>query len=89
MAALTATAAEARLNFSKIAAQVSQSGSPVTVFKNSRPWVTINPVGEGLDAGPIDWDSLDVVGADSETGRTVLPAEWDDPADEGLYDDLV
>ncbi len=89
MVVLTATAAEARLNFSKIAAQVSQSGSPVTVFKNSRPWVTINPVGEDSNVRSIDWGALDVVGADPKTGRTVLPAEWDDPADEGLYDDFV
>ena len=89
MAVLTATAAEARLNFSKIAAQVSRSGSPVTVFKNSRPWVIINPVGEDSDVRPIAWESLGVVKPDSKTGHTVLPAEWDDLADDGLYDDFA
>lgn len=42
MATLTATAAEARTNFSKIATMVSETGGRVTVFKNSKPWVVIS-----------------------------------------------
>ena len=43
MPTITATASEARANFSQIASQVSKTGTPVTVFKNSRPWVQIVP----------------------------------------------
>lgn len=41
MPPLTATAAEARADFSKIASTVYETGRPITVFKNSKPWVTI------------------------------------------------
>jgi prevent-host-death family protein len=41
MPAYTVTTAEARANFSKIANEVNRTGTPVTVFKNSRPWVVI------------------------------------------------
>ena len=44
---ITVTAAEARSQFSRIANQVSATGVPVTVFRNSRPWVVIQPI-----AGP-------------------------------------
>ncbi|MCL1922446.1 MAG: type II toxin-antitoxin system Phd/YefM family antitoxin [Propionibacteriaceae bacterium] len=40
----TVTAADARAQFSRIAEEVSRTGSPVTVFKNSRPWVEIQPI---------------------------------------------
>lgn len=43
MNALTATAAEARTNFSRIASAVSETGRQVTVFRNSKPWVVIAP----------------------------------------------
>ena len=66
---MTATVAETRANFSKIANTVNQTGRPVTVFKNSKPWVLVAPVGKGYGDR--------------------IPAEWDDPEDEGLYDDLV
>ena len=39
----TVTAADARSQFSRIAKAVNQTGEPVTVFKNSRPWVVIQP----------------------------------------------
>ena len=45
MTTLTATASEARANFSQIASGVSETGQPVTVFKNSKPWVEIVPSG--------------------------------------------
>jgi antitoxin (DNA-binding transcriptional repressor) of toxin-antitoxin stability system len=88
---MTATVAETRANFSKIANTVNQTGRPVTVFKNSKPWVLVAPVGKGYgDRIPnIDWSSQDVVKLDDATRKTILPAEWDDPEDEGLYDDLV
>lgn len=85
---LTATVAETRASFSKIAAAVRETGRPVTVFKNSRPWVSIAPLSD--DHIPaVDWAKQDIVRMDSETGVTTLPAEWDDEGDEGVYDDLV
>ena len=91
MAELTATVAETRANFSKIASTVSATGKPVTVFKNSKPWVVVAPVSSGYgDNIPcIDWSKQDVVRMDPATQKTVLPAEWDDSEDDGLYDDLV
>ena len=45
MSVLTTTASEARANFSQIATGVFETGQPVTVFKNSKPWVEIVPSG--------------------------------------------
>ena len=91
MAELTATVAEARANFSKIAAAVDATGRPVTVFRNSKPWVLVAPLGAGYGEGiaRVDWASDDVARIDPAVGRATLPAEWDDPADDGLYDDLA
>ncbi len=89
MAELTATAAEARANFAKIAAMVNKSGKPVTVLKNSRPWVTISPVTDSSPVTEIDWLKIDVKRIDPKLGFALLPSEWDNEADEGLYDDLV
>jgi prevent-host-death family protein len=41
MASLTVSASEARANFSKLGEQIAKTGVPVTVFKNSKPWVVI------------------------------------------------
>lgn len=43
MASMTASVRDARNNFSKIAKEVNATGQPVTVFRNSRPWVVISP----------------------------------------------
>ena len=45
-AAMTATAItvnEAQTQFSKIATEVCKTGQPVTIFKDSKPWVKIVP----------------------------------------------
>ena len=91
MGETTATVAETRANFSKISATVNVTGRPVTVKKNSKPWVLVAPVGKSYrDHIPnIDWSKQDVVRMDTESRRTVLPAEWDDPVAVGLYDDLA
>ena len=91
MTGLTATVAETRAHFSKIATTVNTLGQPVTVFKNSKPWVLIAPISSGYgDHIPnIDWSKLDVIRMDALTRITTLPAEWDSSEDEGLYDDLV
>ena len=91
MAELTATVAETRANFSKIATCVERTGRPVTVFRNSKPWVVIAPVGGGFGGNipRVDWSSAGVVPVDEALGHAVLPAEWDSPEDDGLYDDLA
>lgn len=88
MTELTATVAETRANFSRIAATVNETGRPVTVFRNSKPWVVIAPVGaSGIPRA--DRSAGGVAPIDEETGHALLPAEWDDPEDDGLYDDLA
>ena len=54
MPTLTATASEARANFSQIASGVCETGQPVTVFKNSKPWVEIVPSGYSEKASEKD-----------------------------------
>jgi len=41
---LTVSASEARANFSKLGDEIARTGKPVTVFKNSKPWLIIAPV---------------------------------------------
>lgn len=82
----TATVAETRANFSKIADSVSKSGQSVTVFKNSKPWVKIAPLEDEFSS--IDWKH-DIIDPDPITGITTLPASWNKDEDEGLYDHLV
>ncbi|MDO4182726.1 MAG: type II toxin-antitoxin system prevent-host-death family antitoxin [Coriobacteriia bacterium] len=90
MSELTATVAETRANFSKIAAAVNRTKRPVTVLRNSKPWVVISPVDDSPQAPipNIDWATVDVIDIDPALGFAILPAQLDDD-DEGLYDDLV
>lgn len=43
MHATTIGHAEAKNNFSRVTAEVSRTGKPVTVLRDNRPWVTISP----------------------------------------------
>lgn len=43
MVAVTVGLAEAKNNFSKVTAEVNCTGRPVTVLKNNKPWVVIQP----------------------------------------------
>lgn len=87
MSELTATVAEPRAKFSRIAATVNETGRPVTVFRNSKPWAVIAPVGSsGMPR--VEWPCGGVP-VDDAAGHALLPAEWDDPEGEGLYDDLA
>ena len=43
MTATAITANEAQTQFSKIATEVYKTGQPVTIFKDSKPWVEIVP----------------------------------------------
>ena len=53
MATFTIGLAEAKKNFSRLTAEVNRTGKPVTVLKNNKPWVVIQPaasfVGEKED----------------------------------------
>ena len=55
MPAVTMGLAEAKNNFSKVTAEVNRTGRPVTVLKNNRPWVVIQPA-----AGAAQTDTVDV-----------------------------
>lgn len=46
MVARTASVADARNNFSKLAESVHDTGLPVVVFRHSKPWVKISPIVE-------------------------------------------
>ncbi|WP_462334693.1 type II toxin-antitoxin system Phd/YefM family antitoxin, partial [Varibaculum cambriense] len=35
--------AEAKNNFSRVTAEVNKTGKPLTIMKNNRPWVVIQP----------------------------------------------
>ena len=48
--AITMGLAEVKNNFSRVTAEVNRTGRPVTVLKNNRPWVVIQPAGTS-DAG--------------------------------------
>lgn len=48
-ATLTVGMSEAKANFSRLTAAVNQTGEPITVFKNNRPWVEIRPLASDLD----------------------------------------
>lgn len=54
--AITMGLAEAKNNFSRVTAEVNRTGRPVTVMKNNKPWVTINPAAtqSGSDRKAID-----------------------------------
>lgn len=41
--AITMDLAEAKNNFSRVTTEVNRTGRPVTVLKNNKPWVVINP----------------------------------------------
>ncbi len=43
MTALTMGLAEAKTNFSKVTSEVNRTGKPVTILKNNKPWVVIQP----------------------------------------------
>ena len=55
--AITMGLAEAKNNFSRVTAEVNRTGRPVTVLKNNRPWVIINPA---VSASDNDRSAVDV-----------------------------
>ncbi|MGR1084059.1 type II toxin-antitoxin system Phd/YefM family antitoxin [Olegusella massiliensis] len=59
MPALTMGLAEVKNNFSKVTAEVNKSGRPVTVLKNNRPWVVIQPVSTEVSVLDVAIDFMD------------------------------
>lgn len=61
--AITMGLAEAKNNFSRVTAEVNKTGRPVTVLKNNKPWVIINPAasvsGSAMDAVDVAIDFMD------------------------------
>lgn len=53
----TVTASEARANFSKLGEEIVRTGKPVTVFKNSKPWLAIVPLSPSKNEPGIDLNS--------------------------------
>lgn len=46
--------AEVKNNFSKVTAKVNRTGRPVTVLKNNRLWVVIQPATQAAEGGAVD-----------------------------------
>lgn len=70
---MSVSVADARAQFSKIAAMVNETGESVTVFRNSKPWVKITPVVDSyIDA--ID-HGLEKGFADVKSGRYIKGEE--------------
>lgn len=50
---------EVRDNFSEVAAEVNKSGRSVTVLRNNRPWVVIQPTSAARNAVDVAVDLMD------------------------------
>ena len=59
MSILTMDLAEVENNFSKVTTEVNKSGRSVTVLKNNRPWVVIQPASAARDAVDVAVDFMD------------------------------
>ena len=59
MLTLTMGLAEAKNNFSRVTAEVNRTGKPVTILKNNRPWVVIQPAQQSVSAVDVAVDFMD------------------------------
>ena len=59
MSILTMALAEVENNFSKVTTEVNKSGRSVTVLKNNRPWVVIQPASAAKDAVDVAVNFMD------------------------------
>lgn len=59
MLTLTMGLAEAKNNFSRVTAEVNRTGKPVTILKNNRPWVVIQPAQQSESAVDVAVDFMD------------------------------
>ena len=54
-----ATFAEAKNNFSRVTAEVNRTGRSVTILKNNKPWVVIQPARSSSSATDVAVDFMD------------------------------
>lgn len=59
MAAVTMGLAEAKDNFSRVTAEVNRTGRPVTVLRNNKPWVVIQPAAAAKSAVDVAVDFME------------------------------
>ena len=59
MSILTMDLAEVKNNFFKVTAEVNKSGRSVTVLKNNRPWVVIQPASAARNAVDVAVNFMD------------------------------
>ena len=59
MAALTMGLAEAKNNFSRVTAEVNRTGRSVTILKNNKPWVVIQPARSSSSVTDVAVDFMD------------------------------
>ena len=59
MAALTMGLAEAKNNSSRVTAEVNRTGRSVTILKNNKPWVVIQPARSSSSATDVAVDFMD------------------------------
>lgn len=59
MTALTMGLSEAKNNFSRVTAEVNRTGKSVTILKNNKPWVVIQPARENSNATDVAVDFMD------------------------------
>jgi antitoxin (DNA-binding transcriptional repressor) of toxin-antitoxin stability system len=82
MATFTVSASEARTNFSKLGEEIARTGKPVTVFKNSKPWLVISPASTpDKREMPVDLD-----GTRELTSEEQELLQWTDGFVEEYYD---
>ena len=48
-----------RIIFSRVTAEVNKTGRPVTILKNNKPWVVIQPVQKSVSATDVAIDFMD------------------------------
>lgn len=81
MTPATVTASEAREKLPQIGNDVVASGKPVTVYKNSRPWVVISPAVEpplSLTSERDFWNRIAEAREDVDAGRVRNAAAIED-----------
>jgi len=59
MAALAMGLAEAKNNSSRVTAEVNRTGRSVTILKNNKPWVVIQPARSSSSATDVAVDFMD------------------------------
>ena len=59
MSALTMGLAEVKNNFSRVTAEVNRTGRSVTILKNNKPWVVIQPARSSSSATDVAVDFMD------------------------------